>query len=409
MRSVFCKYLLCSFLVFFLTGVDLFSETQIKGQVSTYHAMQLKSPNEYMSSRTIAKIEACFNQGDALALVSFKGVKNSVVESESGVSLKEAYIEYVKDWWDLRIGRQLIIWGKADGLQVTDLISPKDYSEFLARDFEDMRLPVEAVKARILGDVLGFEFIWIPVFSPNVLPSADNPWFAAHHSGLNIKARSIDKPGYKIADSEVAGKLSVNLSGIDFALSCFYTWDDNPVMHNRNVGAADLEADVRYHRMFFSGAEFSMPVSDFVLRGEGAFFQGKYFDSENASEDPFKKNMIKALAGIDWSPGNNWSLSFQFENTFIAGYDQRINDDENSMTATVNISKKLLRDTLEVSTMLFYGITDRDIFDRTKIDYALTDELHLLTGVDVFAGSRNGGFGRYRDNTEVWVKANYSI
>jgi len=42
------------------------------------------------------------------------------------------------------------------------------------------------------------------------------------------------------------------------------------------------------------------------------------------------------------------------------------------------------------------------------VDYALTDEIHLLSGVDLFSGDE-GVIGQYDDNDEVWIKAKYSF
>ena len=72
------------------------------------------------------------------------------------------------------------------------------------------------------------------------------------------------------------------------------------------------------------------------------------------------------------------------------------------------MSKKLLRNTLTLSTFGYVGINERELFDRTSMDYALTDEVHLLAGIDVFVGDE-GIFGQYEDNSEGWMKAKYSF
>lgn len=78
------------------------------------------------------------------------------------------------------------------------------------------------------------------------------------------------------------------------------------------------------------------------------------------------------------------------------------------MLATFNISKNLLRSTLTLSTSGYVGINDSELFNRSSIDYELTDGLHLEAGIDVFVGD-DGMFGQYEDNTEVWFKAKYSF
>ncbi|MFW5684660.1 MAG: DUF1302 family protein [Spirochaetota bacterium] len=63
------------------------------------------------------------------------------------VGLREAYLDYYTDFVDLRVGKQIVIWGRADGLAITDIVSPKDLSDFLIPDFRELRLGVIAVSA----------------------------------------------------------------------------------------------------------------------------------------------------------------------------------------------------------------------------------------------------------------------
>ena len=45
--------------------------------------------------------------------------------------LREMYIDFFTKKMDIRIGKQQIIWGQADGVFITDVVTPKDLSEFL--------------------------------------------------------------------------------------------------------------------------------------------------------------------------------------------------------------------------------------------------------------------------------------
>ena len=52
----------------------------------------------------------------------------------------------------VRLGRQFVIWGAADGVRVTDLVSPMDMTEFLAQDYDDIRMPVNALRFFVFKD-----------------------------------------------------------------------------------------------------------------------------------------------------------------------------------------------------------------------------------------------------------------
>jgi hypothetical protein len=227
-----------------------------------------------------------------------------------------------------------------------------------------------------------------------------------------IKFDAPIEPEMSLRSSELGGKVSLYLSGIDLAISSFYTWDDYPTTH-RTVSTEDggdvIHFHPEHHRLTFVGSEFSFPWRDFVLRGEGVFYRGRYFEPENArSEAMFKRNSLNWMIGVDWSPGNDWAITAQFADDFIFGYEEAIKDDANTMLATFRVSKKLFRQTLDISSMGQFGINDGSFFTRTSVDYALTDEIHLLGGVDLFFGNE-GVIGQYDDNDEAWMKAKYSF
>ncbi len=408
-------------LLLFWFGISLSAvELDLKGFVDTYHAVRAKAPNDLMSSRTRLRLEALstLDDGRASAFVSFNLQHNNFLPDKTGFELREAYVEYVSDKWDLRVGRQIIVWGKADGLQITDLISPLDLTEFLARDYDDIRTPVEALKFRLLGEKTNFELVWVPVFKPAELPEGDNPWALtpdahAPTSSPNFQVVTLDPmtPAKKLGNSEFFTRVSFYLSGIDLAFSGFYTWDDFGVvywnLYSRN-GYEVLELQQQYHRVGGFGAEFSLPLGPVVVRGESAFYIRKHFESLEESQPLVKKNAIDSLLGLDWYPGNGWTLSGQLVDKIILDHQKTIYDDAHTWLMTLHVSKKLMRETLSLSNMLYLGFNDWDLFNRFMVDYALIDSLHIIVGFDLFLGN-SGDFGQYKDNSEFFFKAKYSF
>ena len=406
---LFC--FIASFLL--LVPRSSYAQLDVKGFVDTYHAVRVKDPQDYLSSRTRIRMETVAEGDDASIFASFNAIKNHILPSQTGFELREAYLEYAADNWDLRIGRQIVIWGKADGVEITDVISPKDYTEFLARDYDDIRIPVDAFKFRHLRDQMTAEFIWVPVFQSAILPAGDNPWaFGAETpADLEISYKDPVVPERKLENGEIGGRVSFYLPGIDLAFSSLYTWDKVPVMNQtliENSETKHLTIQPEHHRLAFVGFGFAAPYRSLVFRGESALLKGKHFEPEDPSNGLFKKNALNSLVGVDWYPGGEWTISAQFADCFILDYDEKIGDDEHEMLATFSISKSLFRNTLTLSAFGYVGVNDRELFNRSSMDYELTDGLHLEAGIDVFAGD-DGMFGQYKDNTEVWTKAKYSF
>jgi len=87
--------------------------------------------------------------------------------------LREAYLDYKLAGWGLRLGKQQVVWGTADGIKLLDVINPTDYRHFVQDSMEDSRIPVwMANLERNLGDAGSVQFIASQA-KPNVIPGLD--------------------------------------------------------------------------------------------------------------------------------------------------------------------------------------------------------------------------------------------
>ena len=55
--------------------------------------------------------------------------------------LRELYVDTQAGDWDVRLGKQQIVWGKADGAKFLDLINPTDYREMAQNVMAESRIP----------------------------------------------------------------------------------------------------------------------------------------------------------------------------------------------------------------------------------------------------------------------------
>jgi len=353
----------------------------VKGFVDTYHAVRSESPNDWMSSRSRVRGEVTLEKGHTGAYVSANLVHNAILKDRTGFQLREAYAYYSDNHWDVRAGRQIITWGVADALRLTDIISPMDYTEFLAQDYDDIRIPVGSLRLRYSQEKWCAEVVAIPVSSFFELPTdAENPWSVGP---LPIG----DEPSHRLYNMEYGGRLSFFLSGIDFSLSALHTWNKQPVFYN-GVG--------QYHRMTMLGADCSIPFGQFVIRGEFA----EYLDEAQTFGRAASSN---ALLGLDWYAGNDWSLSAQYAHKYVTSGEHR-----NTGLATLRISKDLLRNTLALQSFAYIDVTNGGVYNRLSADYAINDQLHATLGYDFFHADR-GTFTVYDHNSEVFVKLKYSF
>lgn len=74
--------------------------------------------------------------------------------------LRELYIDTSIGDTFVRLGKQQVVWGTADGIKLLDIINPTDYREFAQNTMEDSRLPVWMVNVDTpIGDGGSLQFI----------------------------------------------------------------------------------------------------------------------------------------------------------------------------------------------------------------------------------------------------------
>jgi hypothetical protein len=406
-------------LLFIIIGLPIaikaqeLSKIKLNGFLDSYHAIQSKKPNDFMSSRTRLRTELDLKKGKTYMYTSFNATYNSILPEQTKIELREAFLEYTTKNWNFKAGRQIVIWGISDGLRITDVVSPMDMTEFLARDYDDIRIPVNAMRVRYLAQNMRAEVIFIPVSSSFIVPyQPENPWSVfPSNTGTYFDVNMNNSPEKTLNNSEYGGRLSFFLSGIDFSISALHTWNKMPVFKNKlSTNNDTVFVDALHNRMDMLGADISMPIGQFVVRGEVAEYFGELQSLSILanSNTSLKRNTTNFLLGVDWYPGNEWTFTTQYSHKLIPDYVDIIETKENTALATLGITKKILRSTLNLSTFIYLDITNNGFFNRTSADYSLTDEIHVMLGYDWFHGDK-GMFGLYKNNSEVWIKAKYSF
>ena len=336
------------------------------------------------------------------------------------LGLREAYLDIFFSSVDLRIGKQQIIWGKADGVFITDIVSPKDLTEFLLRDFDEIRMGVTSLKADYyLGDNT-LEMVWIPRFTPTKFAPEGSIWRPAMPDFpiTPVIDRSREDIKASLKNSEAFAKFSGMTSLIDFEIMAGYAWDDDPTMHvvkqmdmsnPQHPLLTGLTVFPEHHRLTIGGGSFSTTLGPFVLRGEGAYYQGKYFNTTDPTvkEAVVEKDYLHYLVGVDYTL-LDWHLSAQFIQQTILDYEDALDNDEYSNMATFLAAKDFLNETLNVSFFMYYDMNNEASLFRPKLTYDLADGFSVLLGANVFTGTE-GMFGQFDKNDMVYTQLKYSF
>jgi hypothetical protein len=72
---------------------------------------------------------------------------------------------------DVRIGKQIMAWGRADGLNPTDNLTPKDFTVLSAKDEEERRTGTTGILMKYHYEAYTLSVAWLPLFNPNTIRS----------------------------------------------------------------------------------------------------------------------------------------------------------------------------------------------------------------------------------------------
>ena len=412
------KKILILALILLSTQIIRAQNVDISGFARTYEGVNFKEGEFMVMQQTLN-----LNFEKRGEKVAFKANPMLYLNSgnELSFNMREIYSDLYFKNFDLRIGKQQVVWGKSDGVFITDIVSPLNLTEFLLPDFDEIRTGVLAAKLDYYIGSGTLEAIFIPLFTPTVRPEASSPFY--------IPPTFMAPPTFDWSNSEIKPSLqnsemflkyAAMTSIVDFELMAGYTWDDNPSMHVQKNFLKDsisgapsligLNISPEYHRLAVAGGSFSTQVKSWIIRGEAAYYNGKQFQTTdlNAIDALVEKDYLHYLVGLDYSI-KGLNLSAQFIQEAIMDYDDLLKSDKVQSTVTFRAQYNLLRETLHLELFSYIGLTNEDALIRPKITYDFDDSFSVLLGSNIFVGNENGRFGQYHDNSMIYAKIKYNF
>ena len=387
------------------------------------------------------KLDAYYGNSSAYAeaTLSYDAVNTAGGNLTEGfdLSLGELWADYTESFWGIRIGRQKAAWGKADGIDITNVLCPSDMSSLAAMTGDDSKLAVDAIRLSLSGNQFTADAYWIPFFTPAALPLAEGnalrkflvpSTFELPIPAMNttlilpVTIGELEKPELALWNGEYGLRVSGYLSAFDLSLYGFYGWDDTPFLnYSMTYGApADpsnpatampngLTVSGKYERMVMLGADAALPIGETVLRLEGAFFPQRHFQKEEGGT--LQKNQLSALAGIDWMP-SGWTFTAQYYCDEVFGdLEELEREDAYQHGATLSLSKSLVNETLELSFAGLLVLNDFDSMLSPEIKYSISDQINIGLNAFIFipGPDRDGKYGAYKDLSSICLKAKFSF
>ena len=315
----------------------------------------------------------------------------------------------------MKIGRQIVVWGKSDSIRITDVINPLDNRLPGMTDIEDLRLSTGMLKMdyylgqwnlsamaivenRIMLEA-GSRSEFFPV--DNVFPNAPDPFI------------DLEAPDISFENTQYAFAANGIFSGWDLS---FYAstildqkWSLNPQTLKREVTTVNM-----------LGSAINIALGSWLLKSEAAYLDGVRY---NSTQD--EKARLDALVGFDYMGISDVVLSLEIANRHIFDYEEQMSGlhtglvpdyvDQDEFQTAMRATQSFMNDSLNATLLLsmFGPAWEYGGFFRASVEYDVMDAVVANFGlIDYIAPSETQSkpfMDAISDNDRIFADITYSF
>ena len=323
--------------------------------------------------------------------------QNRIGETASlDIDMHEAYITLSPGKFDIKIGQQVVVWGRADGFNPTNNLTPHDFRVF-SPDEDDKRLSNFLVHSAYNFKHGRISFDWIPVYCPSELPLNN----ASLPTGISWATDNFPDPS--LSDGNIALKFSLEKAAFDGSISWFRGYHKMPglnLLHQNSTAQVFRHA----HQTEVFGFDFSTSLAKYGLRGEFAFSVPKEDDQKKIAT-PNKQ--LEYTIGLDREWGN-FNLIGQYIGKHVFDFTDLDNQGNleiqkllvwnrlifaqtHKTTHSVSLRPacSLRYQTIDCEILTLYNCTTEELYLKPKITFSLRDNIKLAAGAQIYEGENN--------------------
>ena len=313
--------------------------------------------------------------------------------------LREAFVTVTSGPFELRAGRQIFSWGRADGINPTDNLTGQDFT-LLVPDESDRRIGSTAVRFSYAFGDFSATAIWLPEFRSNKIP-------VPQEMG-DLKASESEWQ-----TDQYAVRLEQTGRSIDWSVSAYHGRDLGP-----DLGIGPSGLTVSHNTVRVIGVDAAGNVGRYGPRAEAAYV----VTDDRRGVDPFVKNpYLFVVAGGDRTIREHLNVNVQYLYRFVTHFaapENPVAFQESVLTgqmrrhqhgATARVSYKWFHDTLEAEVAAAGYAQPRGGLIRPKVTYALSDRVKLLVGGELYRGETGSMFKMQRPNSGGFAEVRWSF
>lgn len=397
---------------------------KLTAKVTNRFNWDLKKDNELEDRHftfTDALVEARYLPGPRFQVVAGEWIQ------EGQLRPYNMYANYSLDHVNLRVGNQIVRWGKSDEQSPLDNLNPEDLRLGLTRSRADRKIPVPMVNLEFLSDALSLQTVYIPFFDESDIALSGSDWaFFGHlekkYGPLPIQVE--DRPK-TLRDGAAGAKLAFTLGSIDFALSALSRRRDLPSLVSFATappvtpGQESTLEDVvqfalftgqpirlRYQRETVYGFEFETVLGSLGLRGDAMYTSSSSFITDQLQE--VRKPVMQYVLGVDYNGPANSYINGSVKQTMIQDYDSRIAfSKKNTTELSGEVQLEFFGANIKPAYRGYFNVTDRSYYQNPKVSVHFIPNITLETGVDIYGGPTHSQLGFFNPNDQVYLTIRY--
>jgi hypothetical protein len=385
---------------------------------------------------------------------------------------REYYLDLAPKHFFFRIGRQIIPWGKSDGVYMLDVINPFNLRNPTIFEEENFKIPVYAANLNWQPTIdSNLQVLYIPQYFYNVwgginvdkhgnaIESRFHPWtynivgfFNDFYQGEFGSKVPINKniPGNPINDAIVGGRWSSVWQRVNYTLNYLYTWTPSLIdfpTNKKHQYVSFFDPTLAYvdrapRRIHVIGGSADYDVNaginwldGTVFRIEQAFtLNDQYY--KGIAGNPVSVDHWGVMAGIDktiladylerpvFASMQYWHdvvfrttkqcaacgpLAGKFEDLGFQGGNQGMRNDYKSLLTLYLMKNWLPGDTLITEFFMLYELQFADWWVRPKVTYHINDDTIVAVGANIFAGGKQTPYGEWKDNDNMFIELRRTI
>ncbi len=332
---------------------------------------------------------------------------------EKEAELNKAYIRgELSENLDIKVGRQIVVWGKSDSIRITDIINPINALEPGMTDMKDLRMPVFMSRLDYYLKDWSISSYLIHEHRGNRLPV-----FGSDFYYYSLPEPETDTPSMDIGNTGLAMSVSKALPGMDFALYFARKYDNSPYL-NLKTDKGFIEPYFDYAKINMAGMALNKAKGNFLFKAETAYLNGLHLSAYQNNGTWVKNDnsysRLDTLLGFEYSGFSNTSISFEasdrwYHNLDRAGKNAGIKT--NNYQYAIRVSRTFMNETLELSALTSYfgGSAKDGGFFRFNAEYDVTDSVKITTGIIFYNSGDALIFKKSGNNDRIFCNIKYSF